>query len=176
VLDVLRGVYVVGAVVLVAIGVSTPAIVAAGAVAVLFARAVRLPRGLDLAVIAMAFCVCWGEAVLYPAIPWYDVVAHIWVPTLIAPTLYLALVRLGAAPHPAGPKRPSQLAGMFLITLSLGLAVGAVWEFLEWSSDRWLGSELSLGNEDTNTDLMAVFLGSALGAAGIVAWARRLNG
>jgi len=60
--------------------------------------------------------------------------------------------------------------GIFLVTLALGLAIGAVWEVIEWSSDRFLGSQLSLSNDDTVGDLIADGSGALLGAALLVAW------
>jgi len=60
--------------------------------------------------------------------------------------------------------------GIFVVTLALGLAIGAIWEVIEWSSDRFLGSQLSLSNDDTVGDLIADGSGALLGAALLVAW------
>ena len=58
------------------------------------------------------------------------------------------------------------------MTTSLGIAIGAVWEIAEWTSDAWFGTNLSLGNDDTVGDLVRDTFGSLLGAALLVAWAR----
>ena len=72
------------------------------------------------------------------------------------PRLYdLALVLHRPRP-PRGPARP----------------IGAVWEVIEWSSDGVLGSNLSMGNDDTVGDLIADGLGSMTGGLLLVAWAR----
>ncbi|MEN3268224.1 hypothetical protein, partial [Pseudonocardia sp.] len=46
------------------------------------------------------------------------------------------------------------------------------WEIVEWSSDAWFGSNLSVNNDDTVGDLVRDGLGSLVGAGLLVAWAR----
>lgn len=62
---------------------------------------------------------------------------------------------------------------MFLVTFALGLAVGALWEVLEWTSDGVLGSHLSQGNTDTVGDLIADASGSLAGGGLMVLWSKR---
>jgi hypothetical protein len=52
------------------------------------------------------------------------------------------------------------------------MTVGAIWEMLEYASDRWVGSQLSLGNRDTVGDLLADGVGALAGGAVLVVWAR----
>ena len=75
-------------------------------------------------------------------------------------------------PDPKDETRVQHYIGIFVVALSLGLAIGAVWEIVEWSSDGVFGSNLSEGNTDTVTDLIADGCGSLAGAALLVAWAR----
>ena len=142
-------------------------------VAVLVARAIDLPRVYDLCfVVAMCFT-GWGEALgLYDAIPWYDNLVHFVVPLLGAPVVYIALARLDVVPDPRDETHARHYVGMFIVTLALGLAIGAIWEIVEWSSDGTLGSNLSLGNDDTVGDLIADGSGSVIGALLLVCWAR----
>ncbi|WP_448618300.1 hypothetical protein [Geodermatophilus sp. URMC 65] len=58
------------------------------------------------------------------------------------------------------------------MTAALGIAVGALWELFEWRSDAWFGTQLSEDNDDTNGDLFRDTLGSLVGAALLVVWAR----
>jgi uncharacterized membrane protein YjdF len=113
----------------------------------------------------------WGEATgLYDAVPWYDNLVHFLVPLLGAPVVYVALARLDVLPDPKDETHARHYVGIFVVTLALGLAIGAVWEIAEYFSDRVLGSQLSLGNADTVGDLLADGLGAVLGAALLVAW------
>ena len=61
---------------------------------------------------------------------------------------------------------------MFVVTVALGLAVGAVWEMAEFTSDHFLGADLAKSERDTATDLMVDGLGAVGGGALLVVWAR----
>jgi uncharacterized membrane protein YjdF len=172
-LDVLRGVFVVGALALAAAGHSGAIPLAVAAAAVVGVRFLDLPRPFDLAFILAMALTGWGEALrLYDRFGYYDVFVHFLVPLFGAPCVYIALARLDTLPDPAdasGSKR--HLTGIFVVTLALGLAIGAVWEILEWSSDQTLGSNLSLGEQDTIGDLVADGGGALGGGVFLVAWA-----
>ena len=66
---------------------------------------------------------------------------------------------------------PNHLVGVFVVTIALGLAVGAVWEMTEFTSDHFLGTDLAKSERDTATDLMVDGLGAVAGGALLVAWA-----
>jgi uncharacterized membrane protein YjdF len=172
-LDLLRGVFVVGTLALAAAGQSGAIPLAVAAAAVVGVRFLDLPRPFDLAFILAMALTGWGEALrLYDRFGYYDVFVHFLVPLFGAPCVYIALARLDTLPDPAdasGSKR--HLTGIFVVTLALGLAIGAVWEILEWSSDRTLGSSLSLGEQDTIGDLVADGAGALGGGLFLVAWA-----
>ncbi|MGH3030521.1 MAG: hypothetical protein ACRDNE_07090 [Gaiellaceae bacterium] len=172
-LDLLRGVFVVGAVALAAAGSSGALPLGVAGAAVVGVRFLDLPRPFDLAFILAMALTGWGEALrLYDRFGYYDVFVHFLVPLFGAPCVYIALARLDTLPDPAdasGSKR--HLTGIFVVTLALGLAIGAVWEILEWSSDRTLGSNLSLGEQDTIGDLVADGAGALGGGLFLVAWA-----
>jgi hypothetical protein len=139
--------------------------------AVLVARVVNLPRLYDLCFVLAMALTGWGEALrLYDAFPWYDNLVHFLVPLLGAPVVYIAMARLDVLPDPKDDTNGRHYVGIFVVTLSFGLAIGAVWEIVEWSSDRILGSQLSLGNADTIGDLVADGLGALLGALLLVVW------
>ena len=74
-------------------------------------------------------------------------------------------------PDPRDSESRAHFAGLFFVTAALGLAVGALWEIVEWTADSTIGSDLQLGNEDTVTDLVSDASGAFAGAAVLVAWA-----
>ena len=142
--------------------------------AVLGARLANLPRMLDLAFVLAMSLTGWGEALgFYDTYAWFDRVVHFLVPTLGAPVVYVALARLEVLPDPRDETGLRRDAGMVIVTLALGLAIGAVWEIVEWASDGTLGSNLSEGNDDTVGDLVADGLGSLAGAALLLLWTTR---
>ena len=87
-----------------------------------------------------------------------------------APVVYIALARAEVVPDPASETRAPHYVGIFVVTLALGLALGALWEILEFAADEFVGSQLSLGNRDTIGDLVADGVGALVGAALLVVW------
>ncbi len=136
-------------------------------------RPVLLPRVYDLALVLALTLQAWGEALgLYDSIAWFDNVVHFTLPFFAAPTLYIVLARLDVVPDPRDDTTGRHYAGIAIVAFSLGVALGGLWEIVEWSSDNTAGSSLQLGNDDTVGDLIADALGSLCGAALLVCWAR----
>ena len=98
---------------------------------------------------------------------------HVVVPLLASQIIYLCLARLDVLPDPRQETTPRHEAGMAIVVFALGLAVGALWEVFEWSSDGVFGSALSEGNTDTVGDLIADACGSLAGGGLMVLWAKR---
>ena len=174
-IDVLRLTLVVGALGYAAAGDGGRAtVLAVLAGATLLARAVNLPRVFDLAFVLAMSLEGWGEVLgAFDTIGWFDRVVHVTMPMLGAPVVYIALARLEVLPDPRDETRLRHHAGIFTVTLALGLAIGAVWEIVEWASDGTLGSSLQEGNADTVGDLVADGAGSALGAILLLLWTTR---
>jgi hypothetical protein len=174
-LDVLRLLYGAAAVAFAVAGDAAGAFNLGLAFAILVgARFADLPRVYDLALIVALAFTQGGEALnLYDALPWYDRVVHVLVPMLSSQVFYLCLARIEVMPDPRQETLPRHEAGMFVAVFSLGLAVGALWEIFEWSSDGLFGSNLSEGNTDTVGDLIADAAGSLAGGALMVLWAKR---
>ena len=141
-------------------------------VAVFAVRPILLPRLYDLA-FCLAFALTgWGDAVgLYDSLSFYDNIVHVLVPFFSGQVLYILLARIELAPDPRDSESRAHFAGLFFVTAALGLAVGALWEIVEWTADSTIGSDLQLGNEDTVTDLVSDASGAFAGAAVLVAWA-----
>jgi len=171
-IDLLRASFPAGAVAFAIAGDAHGAVnLAVAGLAGLVARLVNLPRVYDLCFMLAMVLTGWGEALdLYDALGWYDVLVHFLVPLLGAPVAYIALARLEVLPDPREETATRHHAGIFVVTLALGLAIGAVWEIVEWTSDATLGSRLSLGNRDTIGDLVADGAGSLIGALLLLVW------
>jgi hypothetical protein len=171
-LDLARIAFVVGFVVMLVLGESGAVNVGVAAAAVVGVRFLRLPRLFDLTFIVAMALTGWGEALrFYDRFTYYDVLVHVLVPLLGAPVVYIALARLDTLPAPSDARGSRRhLAGLFVVTLALGLAIGAAWEVLEWTSDEALGSELTGGESDTIGDLVADTVGAICGGVLLIVW------
>ena len=139
----------------------------------LLARWVNLPRVYDLSLTAGMALQGFGETLgWYDEFVRFDDLVHFTLPMLTAPVIYIALARLDVVPDPRDETHLQHYVGIAIVTAALGIAVGALWEIYEWRSDAWFGTTLSEGNDDTNGDLVRDTLGSLVGAALLVAWAR----
>ena len=139
----------------------------------LVARVINLPRLYDLCLTAALALQGFGEALgLYDRFVRFDDLVHFTVPMLTAPVIYIALARVEVVPDPRDETHLPHYVGIAVVTAALGISVGALWEIVEWRADAWFGTNLSEGNDDTNGDLVRDALGSLVGAALLVAWAR----
>jgi hypothetical protein len=173
-IDLLRATFFVGAIVFLAAGeIKGVANLLIGGVALLVARAVELPRLYDLGFTLAMILTGWGEALgLYDLWAPYDNVVHFIVPMLCSQVAYIALARIEVLPDMREDFVPRHYAGIFTVTFALGVAIGGVWEIIEWVSDRVFGSNLSMGNDDTVGDLISDTLGALTGGALLVAWTK----
>jgi hypothetical protein len=138
----------------------------------LLARAINLPRAYDLPFVLVLSLHAAGEALgWYDSVEWFDRVVHVVLPCLVAPVLYIGLGRLDVLPDPRDETHARHYTGMAIVTFCLGMAVGGLWEIVEYASDGTIDTALSEGNADTVGDLVADAVGSLLGALLLVAWA-----
>jgi hypothetical protein len=171
-LDLLRTGMVAAAIAFASLGLGGAVNLAVAAGAVVLVRPLNLPRPYDASFILAMAIVGFGEALrLYDRFVHFDTVVHFVVPLLGAPIVYIALARADVLSDPKDHAQRHQLVGLFVVTLALGLALGAAWEILEWISDHAFGSELQTGQEDTIGDLVADGAGALLGGGLLVAWA-----
>ncbi len=130
-------------------------------------RLLRAPGGLDVAYGTGLLVAAWsGILDVYEAVAWWDLAVHLVVTGLVAAVAYLAVVRLGAALHPRDATTRGQRAGVVLLTVGLGLALGVQWEISEWLGHTYLDESIYVSEADTIGDLVADGLGSVL--AGLV--------
>jgi hypothetical protein len=138
----------------------------------LLARVVNLPRPYDFGFVLVLTLHAAGEALgWYESLEWFDRVVHVVLPCLVAPVLYIGLARLDVLPDPRDETHTRHYTGMAIVTFCLGMAVGGLWEIVEFTSDGVIDTALSEGNSDTVGDLVADAVGSLLGAVLLVAWA-----
>jgi hypothetical protein len=170
-LDLLRAAFVLAAVGYVASGAGSVVNLAFSSAAVVAVRFVALPEPYELAFIVAMALTGWGDALgLYDRFAHYDSVVHFLVPCAIAPIVYILLARGDVLPDLRDRGERHHFVGIFVVTLALGLAIGAVWEIFEWSSDHAFGSSLVHGAGDTAGDLVADGSGALVGGLLLIAW------
>jgi uncharacterized membrane protein HdeD (DUF308 family) len=178
-LDVLRYAFIAGTIVFAARGNPDAVALGAASAVLLLARVVSLPRWFDFGLIVTMSLIAYGTALgLYGDWFYYDKVVHTLAPFGYSPVLYIALVRLGVVPDPGvaiRERRVARIAGIFIVTLAVGMAVGGFYENVEWLEDKWniLGGHFVKGLWDTETDLLCDATGSLAGATFITIWALR---
>lgn len=171
-IDVLRVVFVAGTIVYWLLGRSTAVGLTAASIVLIVARLIDLPRLYDLFLLIAMVMIAFGTALnLYGRIDHYDKFVHGLSPFMWSPALYIVCVRLEVLPDLGRSRAAHHLVGIFLVTLSLGVAVGAGYEICEWILDQFFPHwHLVKGESDTATDLIADFVGATLGGASLVVW------
>jgi hypothetical protein len=169
-LDVARILFIAGAIVWGLLGNSVT-IVAAASLVLVLARIVSLPRFYDLSLIVVMALIAWGEVLgFYDSWKSYDNVVHFTVPLLVTGLIYIMFVRLGVMQELSALTQPHQKFGLFLTAVALGMAMGAGWEIVEWTSDETNGTHLVGSTTDTATDLIWDTMGATVSAIILVLW------
>jgi hypothetical protein len=155
-----------------AMGRSTAVGLTAASIVLVIAYVAKLPRLYDLLLLIGMTMIAFGTALdLYGRIDHYDKFVHGLSPLMWSPALYIVCVRLEVLPDLGHSRAAHHLVGVFLVTLCFGAAVGAGYEVCEWVLDgifpHW---HLVKGEWDTATDLVADFVGAALGGLSLVVW------
>jgi uncharacterized membrane protein HdeD (DUF308 family)/uncharacterized membrane protein YjdF len=176
-LDVLRIAFFAGTIAFAVQGRSTAVALTAASAVLLVARVIDLPRWFDFGLTVAMTLIAYGTALsLYGGWFYYDKIVHGLSPIGYVPVLYIVLVRLGVVPDPSRAireHRVARISGIFIVTLALGIAVGGVYESIEWFEDKFLGGHFVGGLWDTETDLLCDEGGSLVGATFLTVWALR---
>lgn len=136
-------------------------------------RWANLPPAWDLAWVTLLAMNATGNAFgFYRDIALYDRFTHAIGTALIAPVLYMALVRHEALPAPERAVGKARVLAVFTITFALGELVAVVWELFEWGMDSVASTNLSKGYTDTLLDLSMDTIGAAVGGVALLAWGR----
>jgi uncharacterized membrane protein YjdF len=170
-IDVLRVLFVAAAVAYVAADRTSVVNLAVSSAAVVAVRFIDLPRPYELGFLLAMGLTGWGDALgLYERFSGYDNVVHFLVPLAIAPIVYILLARGDVLPDLSDTRERHHHLGVFVVTLALGAAIGALWEVFEWCADHALGSHLQRGQTDTIGDLVADSCGALVGGILLVFW------
>lgn len=125
------------------------------------------PRTLKLLELGtlLAFClhVAGHLYAWYVTVPFYDKALHVWGGFIV---VWAAFAASQCIPwlwnwRSVTPRQ------VFFLALVLSLAVGVVWEFVEYGMDSLFGTREQAGLDDTMQDLLADTAGAALGAFGV---------
>jgi hypothetical protein len=133
-------------------------------------RVVRPPAALDLLFAVTLAVEALGTGLgLYYQVGWPNGGSHLLIPFVSAPIVYQAFVRLRAVTAPGEARAAT---GTGLVVAAGVLALGALWELVEWGADSLFGTDYSQGYTDTLSDL---FADAVAASAGGVAVAVRLG-
>lgn len=121
--------------------------------------------GLDAATGLMLVAGAWASLLdLYVRWSWLDLPVHFAANGLGAVALYEALVRAAVLAAPEAPYPRRARLGAVVITLSLGLTLGVLWELGEWYGQAHVDSRIQVGYDDTLGDLAAGGAGALFAA------------
>ncbi len=139
--------------------------------AVMGVRPLLLPRLFDLFwTVAIVFETWTHTLGWYEAVPWMDRLVHFVVPMLGSPVIYIALARADVVPDPKAETQLRHHVGIVVLTFALGVALGGLWEIVEWVMDATLATNWSENNDDTVGDLVADTFGAIAGAVLLLLW------
>ncbi|OUE30871.1 hypothetical protein [Clavibacter capsici] len=112
--------------------------------------------GLDLGIgITTLVSAASNRLDLYETLPWWDIPAHLVTTAALAALVILLADRAGVMVD----RRPLPLG---ILSLTVGLALSALWELGEWAGQTWLDPEILTGYSDTIGDMAVGGLGALL--------------
>lgn len=127
----------------------------------LLLRALGLVPWFDILSGIVLLSAAWSNVFeLYVRIWWWDLAVHFLCTGVLAAVAYLSLRRAGVVVEPR-PTRTARVSTV-LITASVGLALSAIWEMIEWIGHTFISAEIFVEYGDTIGDM-------AIGGAGAVA-------
>ena len=142
-------------------GLTDAAIVAFATPGLMLPRFIGMRAGADIAVSATLLVAAWSNVYeLYTSIWWWDLPVHLVCAGVLAGTAYLFLGRRGivALPSTTG----FSPGGAVVLTTAFGLALGAVWEMIEWFGHAYITDEIYVTLDDTVGDMVAGGVGALL--------------
>lgn len=137
-------------------GVTDAAIVAFATPGLMLPRFLGMRAPADIAVSTMLLVAAWSNVLeLYARIWWWDIVVHFGLAGAMAVVAHLVLARRGIVRAPT-----TRGVETVVLTGLLGLALGALWEMIEWFGYVFLTDAIHVTYEDTVGDLAAGGLGA----------------
>lgn len=95
---------------------------------------------------------------LYTRISWWDLVVHLVCTGVIAAGTYLLMADTRLVLPPRDPRL--RLAAPVVLTTTIGLAISAVWEMIEWFGREYISDQIFIAYADTIGDMAMGGLGS----------------
>jgi uncharacterized membrane protein YjdF len=131
-------------------------------------RMVRAPAAFDLLFAVTLAVEALGTGLgVYHRVGWPDGGSHLLIPFVSAPIVYYGFVRLRAI---TPPEEARAAIGTGLVVTAGVLALGALWELVEWGADSVFGTEYSQGYTDTLSDLLADAFAASAGGVAVAVW------
>ena len=153
-------------------GLTDGAIVAFCLPGLMLPRFLGMRPGADAWICVVLLVAAWSNVLdLYRTLPWWDIPVHLVVAGTVAVVAYLLLARRDIVPAPFTPRFTA--TAVVVHTAMLGLALGAVWEMIEWFGYAVITDDIYVTYDDTIGDMAAGGLG-ALAAGWILARAPQL--
>jgi len=119
----------------------------------------------DISLTTVLLVAAWSNVFeLYTSLVGWDLVVHFICGGFLAAVLYLLLAQLRIVPVPAASSFTP--AGGIILTTTLGLALSALWEVIEWLGYAYISTDIYVSYDDTIGDLVAGGTGAL--AAGII--------
>lgn len=138
----------------------------------LIPRVFHLPRPFDAAFCITVLLATWsGAAGWYAAIPWWDWAVHLVTNGAIAAAVYLVLARLRVVHEMHDRTLAHSRVALVVLTTAFGLALGSIWEFVEWIGEQFVPKSIHVGYVDSIGDMSAGGLGSLIAGISLVIWA-----
>lgn len=151
--DVLRG-FGVLSVVLAAIffDATDAGVVAFALPGLFFPRFMGMKAWADLVFGGTLLVAAWSNVFdLYASIGWWDLAVHFVCTGIVAAGVYLLLAQVGVVAAP-GTGRMAATAGLILTT-TIGLALCALWEMVEWIGGTYISDAIYTAYDDTIGDM-----------------------
>ncbi|THG29348.1 hypothetical protein [Naasia lichenicola] len=140
-------------------GALAGAVLALALLGLVVPRFLGLRAGIDVAVGVAVLVAAWASVLdLYRAAPWIDIPIHFTLNGLLALLVVVAALR-------AGVELDRRTPALVIQTLTVGLALAALWEMGEWGGHQ-LSETVLVGYDDSILD-MAVG-GAGAGAAALL--------
>jgi hypothetical protein len=134
-------------------------------------RLVRTPGVFDVLFAVTLAVEALGTGLgVYDRVGWPDGGSHLVLPFLSAPIVYQGFLRVRATAAPEEARTARSAIGAGAVVAAGVLALGALWELVEWGADSAFGTDYSQGYTDTLRDLLADAIAAAAGGVAVAAW------
>lgn len=123
-------------------------------------RMLGMRAGFDIAFGLAVLVAAWSSVFeLYVSVRWWDLPVHFVLNGLAAVLGVAVLQRFGILPE-------LPRVALAVVTLTLGVSVGVLWEWGEWAGHTYLDPTIYVGYRDTLGDLAVGAAGSVLAGVG----------